>query len=134
MYKKSTRVISLILCFLFAFSFSLSASALTVSKKQKEATYCTIVTCGDSIITKTSTVTFTNTSISPVLIEEVSESGCSSDLVKSTVSAGSQKTFKIKTKFGKSGKVKIKITSLHGTSYTYTITGKKTEAIGWSYN
>lgn len=134
MHKKSKRFASLFLCFLFIFSFSLSASALTVSKKQTKVTYCTIITYGDSVIPETATVTFTNTSNIPVRIEEVSESGCTSYLARTTIQAGNKKSFKIKTNLWKTGKVKIKVTPLHDGTYTYTITGKNTNTIGWSYS
>lgn len=124
----------MVLCLVFIFSLSLSASALTVSKPQSKATYITITTYGDSVLPEMATVTFENTSNIAVRIETVSESGCTSYLARTTVHEGNKKTFKIKTNLWKAGKVKIKVTPLEDRKYTYTITGKKTNTIGWSYN
>ena len=131
MHKKTISVISLVLSFVF--TFSLSANALKVAKPQSKATYCTITTFGDVPI-ETATVTFKNTSGIPLRIELVDDTNCYAVLGRTTVHKGNSKSFIIKTYLWKSGKTKIKVTPLHDGTYTYEVTGKKTNIISWSYN
>lgn len=133
MKRKALRIISAVLCFIFISSLALSASALTISKTNK-TTECTILTHGDKLLGKTTTITVKNTGSNPIVVKFDKISGCKvyrsngagfQRLDSTTIYVGNSATYKIKTNFCNNGEVRVKVYSAVGGSYSYSITGKE---------
>ena len=137
MKKKIIRITSFALCIVLLFSFALSASALTISTQTK-ATKCGIVTCGDKLLGKKTPITIKNTSDYPIKVTFIEIDDCKvtrstgagfTAWSSMTIYGGNSATFNIKTGFGHSGVVRVKVESTHAVPYSYTITGKNYEMI-----
>ena len=132
MKRNLIRIVSIILCVLFISSIAvLPASALTI-KTQTKATECSIVTCGDKIFGKTSTMTVKNTSSYPIKVTFIKIEDCKvtrstgagfTSWSSITIYGGGSASFKIKTSLGNSGWVTVRVQSSMGMPYSYTITG-----------
>ncbi len=137
MKKNVLRIVSLILCLSMMFTLAFSASALTVGKRTSTSK-CGITTCGDKVTGKTTTIKIKNTSSYPIKITFTSISNCKvnrstgaglSSWSSITIYGGSTATVKIKTNFGKNGRVMFKAESMMGVSYSYTVTGQNYSTI-----
>lgn len=139
MKRNLIRIVSLVLCVLFISSIAvLPAGALSVNKQTK-ATECSIVTCGDKIFGKTTTIKVKNTSDYPIKVTFTKIEDCKvkrstgagfSSWSSITIYSGSTATFKIKTSLGNSGLVKVKVQSSMGMPYSYSITGSNYYCLG----
>lgn len=132
MKRNIIRIVSLILCVVFVASIAvLPASALTI-KQQTKATECSIVTCGDKIFGKTSTMTVKNTSSYPIKVTFIKIQDCKvtrstgagfSSWSSITIYGGGSASFKIKTSLGNAGLVRVRVQSTMGMPYSYTLNG-----------
>lgn len=136
MKKHIYRIFSLFLCLALIVACAFPTSALTV-RKTYSTTKCTILTCGDKVLGKT-TITIKNTGGSPIRISFTKISNCKatrstgagiSSWSSITILTGNSATIKIKTNFGKNGTVIFKAISETAESYSYTVTGSNYSTI-----
>ena len=131
MSKKLMRVLSLtlVVCLLMACVPSASAWNQSFNKK---ASY-SVITCGDKILGKTSTVTVKNNSSDPIKLTMTQISNCKvyrstgagfSSWSSITIYSGASASFTIKTSLGKAGEVRFSIENYFGGQVACDITTK----------
>ena len=122
MTKTCKRMVALVLvlCCLFAcIPAAFAASASTAGNKTANVY---LVTSGDKVLRRTTTVTISNTSsLSPIKIT-IAYTGCSVSATQMTIYPGSTKTFKIYTYLGKVGQVTVSARSMIATSFSLSVT------------
>lgn len=136
MAKKSSRILSLILALVLIASWAVSASALSVSTKRSNSAVISVCTCGDRLfLAKKSTVTIKNNGDQAITVKCISSNA--KDVEGNIwggvkIYPGGQMSIQITTSWGKSAVTKLKVTSFDPDSIDFTVTGKKTGAIGWT--
>ena len=132
MSKKIIRAISVMLLLATVFMMTMSVGAFGPTNRTTTSTV-SVVTCGDSIFGKTTTITIQNTGSSTIYCSgPVQKSNCTwyKDVGwghnvgnRCIIYPGCKASFTLRTKFGKSGTMKFRIWS--DDVYSAAISGKK---------